>query len=316
MVLQWYGNPLNSCTSSPLQIRSLLRDAASPTLFETAVISRCCDAASPASFERAVIGRCRLEIVESHPSSKFLHGYFEWLPSVDSAILLSTSTSSAIRYVGSHRNKILSRAHSKKLVFLHFRCASEQEGHPGEGAEVQHPIEQPDPGTLYPPSPFCNLQCYVGPSAFPLDLKLENGEQKLLSFRSCHIKRKYCNQIHSVVSSCTLCELLISLCWWTTYLDRLSSCEFGQFLPQDRVCEFAKLTPIQLLEETEKAVGDPELSAQHQTLIERNEEMKKIQVVRDPYIRCRFCAQSCMWLLGFLTHSKRYFQPVTGSFES
>ncbi|KAL3686437.1 hypothetical protein R1sor_009011 [Riccia sorocarpa] len=35
-----------------------------------------------------------------------------------------------------------------------------------------------------------------------------------------------------------------------------------QFLPQDRVCEFAKLTPIQLL----KAVGDPELSSQHKSI--------------------------------------------------
>ncbi|CAM6102353.1 unnamed protein product [Calypogeia fissa] len=51
-----------------------------------------------------------------------------------------------------------------------------------------------------------------------------------------------------------------------------------QFLPQDRVCEFAKLTPVQLLEETEKAVGNPELSAQHQRLIQSNEEMKKIRV--------------------------------------
>ncbi|KAL2636129.1 hypothetical protein R1flu_007608 [Riccia fluitans] len=50
-----------------------------------------------------------------------------------------------------------------------------------------------------------------------------------------------------------------------------------QFLPQDRVCEFAKLTPIQLLEETEKAVGDPELSFQHKKLIEMSEELKKLQ---------------------------------------
>jgi len=50
-----------------------------------------------------------------------------------------------------------------------------------------------------------------------------------------------------------------------------------QFLPQDRVCEFAKLTPIQLLEETEKAVGDPELSGQHATLIKKSEELKHIE---------------------------------------
>lgn len=51
-----------------------------------------------------------------------------------------------------------------------------------------------------------------------------------------------------------------------------------QFLPQDRVCEFAKMTPIQLLEETEKAVGDPELSRQHDTLIKKNDDLKKIEI--------------------------------------
>ncbi|KAG6499372.1 hypothetical protein ZIOFF_039138 [Zingiber officinale] len=51
-----------------------------------------------------------------------------------------------------------------------------------------------------------------------------------------------------------------------------------QFLPQDRVCEFAKLTPIQLLEETEKAVGNPNLPVQHHELIEKSVQMKKLEV--------------------------------------
>ncbi|XP_059651902.1 structural maintenance of chromosomes protein 5 [Cornus florida] len=50
-----------------------------------------------------------------------------------------------------------------------------------------------------------------------------------------------------------------------------------QFLPQDRVCEFAKLTPVQLLEETEKAVGDPQLPIQHRTLIVKSFELKKLE---------------------------------------
>lgn len=50
-----------------------------------------------------------------------------------------------------------------------------------------------------------------------------------------------------------------------------------QFLPQDRVCEFAKLTPIQLLEETEKAVGDPQLPVQHRELVEKSNELKKLE---------------------------------------
>ncbi|KAG7945746.1 hypothetical protein I3843_14G004900 [Carya illinoinensis] len=50
-----------------------------------------------------------------------------------------------------------------------------------------------------------------------------------------------------------------------------------QFLPQDRVCEFARLTPVQLLEETEKAV-DPQLPIQHRALVEKSRELKNIKL--------------------------------------
>ncbi|RZB44823.1 structural maintenance of chromosomes protein 5 [Glycine soja] len=51
-----------------------------------------------------------------------------------------------------------------------------------------------------------------------------------------------------------------------------------QFLPQDRVCEFAKLTPVQLLEETEKAVGDPQLPEQHRALVDKSRALKHIEL--------------------------------------
>lgn len=51
-----------------------------------------------------------------------------------------------------------------------------------------------------------------------------------------------------------------------------------QFLPQDRVCEFAKLTPTQLLQETEKAVGDPQLPIQHQSLIAKSRDLKRLEI--------------------------------------
>ncbi|GMH30635.1 hypothetical protein Nepgr_032478 [Nepenthes gracilis] len=54
-----------------------------------------------------------------------------------------------------------------------------------------------------------------------------------------------------------------------------------QFLPQDRVCEFAKLTPVRLLRETEKAVGDPQLPIQHDTLIEKSHELVGLQKTVD-----------------------------------
>ncbi|CAK7330929.1 unnamed protein product [Dovyalis caffra] len=44
------------------------------------------------------------------------------------------------------------------------------------------------------------------------------------------------------------------------------------------VCEFAKLTPVQLLEETEKAVGDPQLPIQHRALVDKSRELKTIEV--------------------------------------
>lgn len=50
-----------------------------------------------------------------------------------------------------------------------------------------------------------------------------------------------------------------------------------QFLPQDRVCEFAKLTPVQLLEETEKAVGDPQLPVHHRALVDKSHELKQLE---------------------------------------
>ncbi|CAI7924729.1 unnamed protein product, partial [Closterium sp. NIES-54] len=63
------------------------------------------------------------------------------------------------------------------------------------------------------------------------------------------------------------------------------------FLPQDRVCAFAGMSPIQLLEETQRAVGDPQLSQQHAflkdqqdalatlhaTLVSHEEQLGKLQ---------------------------------------
>lgn len=50
-----------------------------------------------------------------------------------------------------------------------------------------------------------------------------------------------------------------------------------QFLPQDRVCEFAKLSPVKLLEETEKAVGDPQLPVLHCALVDKSSKLKTIE---------------------------------------
>ena len=43
-----------------------------------------------------------------------------------------------------------------------------------------------------------------------------------------------------------------------------------QFLPQDKVVEFARLSPVELLRETQKAIGDSRLADLHKKLMEEN----------------------------------------------
>ncbi|KAL0040483.1 hypothetical protein WJX77_008439 [Trebouxia sp. C0004] len=43
-----------------------------------------------------------------------------------------------------------------------------------------------------------------------------------------------------------------------------------QFLPQDKVVEFAKLSPVEMLRETQKAIGDSRLADLHKKLIDEN----------------------------------------------
>ncbi|KAF8634626.1 hypothetical protein AX15_000803 [Amanita polypyramis BW_CC] len=49
------------------------------------------------------------------------------------------------------------------------------------------------------------------------------------------------------------------------------------FLPQDKVSEFAAMTPQQLLRETQRAAGDERLTAWHDTLINSGRELKVVQ---------------------------------------
>ncbi|KAI0036757.1 hypothetical protein K488DRAFT_40522 [Vararia minispora EC-137] len=52
------------------------------------------------------------------------------------------------------------------------------------------------------------------------------------------------------------------------------------FLPQDRVSEFAQMTPQQLLRETQRAAGDEHLTAWHDTLISAGKEKKETIEIR------------------------------------
>lgn len=50
-----------------------------------------------------------------------------------------------------------------------------------------------------------------------------------------------------------------------------------QFLPQDKVCEFAALTPIQLLESTQRAAAPPHVLENHENLKKLRGEQRKLQ---------------------------------------
>ena len=51
---------------------------------------------------------------------------------------------------------------------------------------------------------------------------------------------------------------------------------YSQFLPQDKVAEFAHLTPTQLLRETEATVDSQDLLTMHLRLIELNENERTL----------------------------------------
>ena len=60
----------------------------------------------------------------------------------------------------------------------------------------------------------------------------------------------------------------------------LYSLDDSAFLPQDRVAEFARMTPQQLLRETQRAAGNENLTSWHDTLISSGKELRTIQDVR------------------------------------
>lgn len=51
------------------------------------------------------------------------------------------------------------------------------------------------------------------------------------------------------------------------------------FLPQDRVAEFARMTPQNLLKETQRAAGNENLTTWHESLIRSGQELKELGAV-------------------------------------
>ena len=53
----------------------------------------------------------------------------------------------------------------------------------------------------------------------------------------------------------------------------------SSFLPQDKVAEFARMSPQELLRETQHAAGNSSLASWHESLIEKGKELKKMTEV-------------------------------------
>ena len=53
----------------------------------------------------------------------------------------------------------------------------------------------------------------------------------------------------------------------------------SSFLPQDKVSEFAAMSPQQLLRETQRAAGDENLTIWHDTLISAGKVLKQMMQV-------------------------------------
>ncbi len=66
---------------------------------------------------------------------------------------------------------------------------------------------------------------------------------------------------------------------FVTHAKSVCSSIDSAFLPQDRVAEFARMTPQQLLRETQRAAGNENLTAWHDTLIGSGRELRTIQEV-------------------------------------
>uniref|UniRef100_A0A8C2ZU04 Structural maintenance of chromosomes protein 5 n=1 Tax=Cyclopterus lumpus TaxID=8103 RepID=A0A8C2ZU04_CYCLU len=64
-----------------------------------------------------------------------------------------------------------------------------------------------------------------------------------------------------------------------------------QFLPQEKVGEFAKMSKIELLEATEKSVGPPEMYEYHCELKNFRNKERELEVIEEPYLRVLYTTE-------------------------
>uniref|UniRef100_A0A4W6CRK7 Structural maintenance of chromosomes protein 5 n=1 Tax=Lates calcarifer TaxID=8187 RepID=A0A4W6CRK7_LATCA len=64
-----------------------------------------------------------------------------------------------------------------------------------------------------------------------------------------------------------------------------------QFLPQEKVGEFAKMSKIELLEATEKSVGPPEMYEYHCELKNFRNKERELEVIEEPYLKVLYTTE-------------------------
>lgn len=89
----------------------------------------------------------------------------------------------------------------------------------------------------------------------------------------CNIKRENNKSTFSIDGKASNKKAVIELCRsFTIQIDNLC-----QFLPQDKVVEFAAMTPVELLRSTQRAVAPQEMLDMHDELKEHRQKQKTIQ---------------------------------------
>ncbi|KAL9012780.1 MAG: hypothetical protein Q9173_002471 [Seirophora scorigena] len=90
----------------------------------------------------------------------------------------------------------------------------------------------------------------------------------------CNIKRENNKSTFSVDGKPSNKKAVIELCKsFTIQIDNLC-----QFLPQDKVVEFAAMTPVELLRSTQRAVAPQEMLDMHDELKEHRKQQKEVEV--------------------------------------
>uniref|UniRef100_A0A3Q4GV85 Structural maintenance of chromosomes protein 5 n=1 Tax=Neolamprologus brichardi TaxID=32507 RepID=A0A3Q4GV85_NEOBR len=72
---------------------------------------------------------------------------------------------------------------------------------------------------------------------------------------------------------------------------RIQVSNLCQFLPQEKVGEFAKMSKIELLEATEKSVGPPEMYEYHCELKNFRNKERELEVIEEPYLKVLYTTE-------------------------